>query len=303
MMIMDNSSWFLTISSDRYLLTALALIFVILHFLSEPLRWRAYTKGKSDNSFLILFKTFSFSAFASYILPFKLGVPIRLYLLNKAANLSLPFIMKYMVVDSGVYYLCWFLSALIAISVGVDITNINYSGTKPFLLIITALVSVFIAVSFIKLDTAGWHLNLFHKFITNIKKLITSLSSVNSSVITSCTLICAIDIAGIIMRHYFIILIVGADISFTMVAAITCISFFIGLVSMMPMGLVGYDATIVILLQQATLPLEMAILVPVINRSLTIACAVTLGTWSAYSLGYKPLQEARIIKELNKPSI
>ena len=303
MMIVENSHWFLTISSDRYLLTVLALIFVIIHFLSEPLRWFAYTKGKSDNNFLRLFKTFSFSAFASYILPFKLGIPIRLYLLNKVANLSFPFIMKYMVVDSGVYYLCWFLSTLIAISVGVDITNINYSGARPFLLIFATLVSVLIAVSFIKLDAAGGHLNLFHIFITNIKKFITGLSSANNSIITSCALIYTIDIAGIIMRHYFIILIVGSDISLTMVAAITCISFFIGLISMMPMGLIGYDATIVILLQQASLPLEMAILVPVINRSLTIACAVTLGTWSAYSLGFKPLQETRIIKEQNKPSI
>jgi len=303
MMILDNSTWFLTISSDRYLLTVLALIFVIPHFLAEPLRWRAYTKGKSDNNFLRLFKTFSFCAFASYMLPFKLGIPVRLYLLRKVANLSLPFIMKYMVVDSGVYYLCWFLSALIAILVGVDISNINYIGVKPFLLIITVLVSILIAVSFIKLDAAGGYLNLIHKFITNIKKLIAYLSSVNNSVITYCALISIIDIAGIIMRHYFILLIVGADISFIMVAAITCISFFIGLVSMMPMGLVGYDVTIIILLQQASLPLEMAILVPVINRSLTIACAVTLGSWSAYSLGYKPLQEARIIKEKNKPLI
>jgi uncharacterized protein (TIRG00374 family) len=106
-----------------------------------------------------------------------------------------------------------------------------------------------------------------------------------------------IDIAFMVLRHYCICLVVGIDMSFITLACITCISFFTGLISMMPMGLVGYDATFIFLMQQFNIPLEQALLVPLINRSMVILCACFLGANSAFNLGYNPFKEIKKMKK------
>ncbi len=293
---MDSFFLIMSLFGSNYLDIGIAIIFVLLHFLAEPLRWLVYASDKNDNNFRKFFSIFSFTAFASYILPFKLGLPFRLYLLKKEANLTLEFIAKYMTIDGGVYYLCWFISAAIAASFGMSIVlneNINYL----FVLVFSVMLISAVLISYAT-NCSPYKKVRILKFIKKSKTVIYSLFSVNYTTLIYSAIISIIDIGSQVFRHYFIVAAIGYDMSLYVIAAITCTSIFTGLISMMPMGLLGYDAALIILLQQAGIPFESSIFVPIINRCLTLSTACILGILSAYSLNYSPLQSVYAIKNL-----
>ncbi|KRB39514.1 hypothetical protein ASD82_10915 [Rhodanobacter sp. Root179] len=67
--------------------------------------------------------------------------------------------------------------------------------------------------------------------------------------------------------------------------SIGIIATFAGIVSGLPMGLVGYDATLVALLTLVGVPPEQALLIALINRALNLASAAMLGIPAAMRLG------------------
>jgi uncharacterized membrane protein YbhN (UPF0104 family) len=91
---------------------------------------------------------------------------------------------------------------------------------------------------------------------------------------------------------------VGYMLPIEKIFVITSISIFTGLISMMPMGLGGYDITIVLLLTQASVPLEVAIIIPIFNRIGTIFISILFGLRAAYYLSINPFKLEKIRQDL-----
>ncbi len=272
----------------------LAYLFGVFHFLSEPYRWFIYTRKTSNNTFKSFFYIFSFTALASYMLPFKLGLPFRIYLLQKVRNMNAGAVMALLVLDGIIYYVGWGGAALVSIVYGAT----TYLNIKQ-LIIITCLGLICIVLSWIVYKK--YSSSLPDKLLTKIEKLKHSLliiRELEKSQYIASFVVVATDISSQVFRHYAIFMMLGVTISFAQVAVIASISIFTGIISMMPMGLVGYDATFILLAQQAGVPMEQALLIPLINRFISLSLSGLFGIWGALKLGYNPLKGIKQIRSL-----
>jgi uncharacterized protein (TIRG00374 family) len=82
------------------------------------------------------------------------------------------------------------------------------------------------------------------------------------------------------IRHSLILTGLGVQCPLVSVTLIVAISIFAGFVSLMPLGLGGYDLSLVFLLTLIGVPKELALVVPVINRIVMIGAGLILGTIS-----------------------
>ena len=88
----------------------LLLLFVLysLHFLAEPLRWTVYSgAARRAPDFIRIFACFNTTALLSYSLPFKLGLPLRLFVLSHYLAFENLKVVKLMAVDGLFNMLCW----------------------------------------------------------------------------------------------------------------------------------------------------------------------------------------------------
>ena len=95
------------------------------------------------------------------------------------------------------------------------------------------------------------------------------------------------------IRHSLILIGLGVQCSLVSVTLIVAISIFAGFVSLMPLGLGGYDLSLVFLLTLIGVPKELAMVVPLINRMVMIGVGLILGTisMSRISLSRKTLMD------------
>ena len=96
------------------------------------------------------------------------------------------------------------------------------------------------------------------------------------------------------IRHSLILAGLGVQCSIFDVTLIVAISIFAGFISLMPLGLGGYDLSLVFLLTLIDVPKELALAVPVINRIVMIGVGLILGTFSMsrISLSHRTLVDA-----------
>ncbi len=272
----------------------LSYLFGTFHFLTEPYRWFIYTRNISNITFKNFFSIFSFTAFASYMLPFKLGLPFRIYLLQKVKSLNAGIVMSLLVLDGLIYYGVWGIAASAGIIYGAT-TYLNIKQLSVFIL----LGVIGIALLWIILRKYSGFLP--SKLLVKIEKIKQSLSVIRElkkSQYIASFMVVVTDISSQVFRHYAIFMMLGVSISLTQVAVIASISIFTGIISMMPMGLVGYDATFVLLAQQAGVPIEQALLIPLINRFISLSLSGLLGIWGGVKLGLNPFKGIRRIRSL-----
>ena len=75
------------------LLAAACLLVTVAHFVMEPLRWnRCYLSTASTFDRRHVRDALFCTALATYLLPFKLGIPLRVVLLRRQGRLTLHFI-------------------------------------------------------------------------------------------------------------------------------------------------------------------------------------------------------------------
>jgi len=267
-------------------------LFIFIHFIAEPIRWSFYLKKSKNPLSNAIGHIFFLTAFLSYLLPMKLGLPIRIGLLKKKLKLKIKTISKFLLLDGILYYGSWISIACIA---GFNLLSkfkntIELSIITSIILIVTSFL-IFI-LFFIKIKK-------YKDKISTIKPY-TIYSSLNKRIISSLLFITYTDITSHILRHWALLGMVGYMLPIEQIFVITAISIFTGLISMMPMGLGGYDITIVLLLTQASVPLEIAILVPIFNRMGTIFISIIFGLRAAYYLSINPFKLERIRKDLTE---
>lgn len=258
------------------LVVAAAWMVTLLHFVMEPWRWRlAYLPdSERGNSWKNVRDSLYCTAFATYLLPFKLGLPLRVALLRGSARLDLRYIGAVLALDALTSLAGWSLLAAVCVWVAA------LRWQPP--------VYVWVAGA---LGAAGLGAALI--FRRSVRGRLAARWRDAMAVfarpwlrIAKASIIIVLDILSYGVRHALLVfLVTGNAADMLPGAAIGIVATFAGIVSGLPMGLLGYDATLVALLGVAGVPVEHALFVALINRGLNIGSAVLLGVPASARLG------------------
>ncbi len=131
-----------SINNINYIYLIPFFIFIFIHFIAEPIRWSFYLKKNKNPLLNTIGHIFFLTAFLSYLLPMKLGLPIRIGLLKKKLKLKIKTISRFLLLDGILYYGSWTSIACIA---GFNLLskfkkNIDLSTITSITLIVTALL-------------------------------------------------------------------------------------------------------------------------------------------------------------------
>lgn len=258
---------------------ALILFAALPHFLIEPMRWQIYLGSDKRYKPTLLYRIFFCTAFLTYLLPAKLGLPIRYWLLTRHLHLAGSATAVYMAMDSTLNILIWTAASLLL------------GGGLVYSAIIQHLPSSgqFIGTGIGATLAVLVMYRLGHKWIDILwARLRTALAEIKLYWLTLVSGLFLFEIAGFVLLHAAILAALSAPfIGWQALATATVLSMYAGYLTMLPMGLVGYDASIVILLSQYGIGMESAILVPLIYRAAILLISVALGLPSTLKLGLK----------------
>ena len=262
---------------EGYLLLGLAAgLVTYFHFLMEPMRWRAaYLPIKGDDKTAknvrdVLFCT----SLATYLLPFKLGVPFRIGLLRHQTALGMHYIGAVLALDGMISLCVW-------------------AGCTSFFAWIAALHwhppwYLWLAIGGIGLSGlvfVGLSKHIAKDFISRWQAAVLVIDQPwRRSGIAAALLI--VDVMSYWMRHVLLVLLATGEPRLAMVGGASgVVATFAGIISGMPMGLLGYDATFVALLGAAGAGFDQSILVVAINRGLNLGAATIVGVPAGMRLG------------------
>src|ERR1700712_4568579 len=93
-------------SPFRVAMAFCAFLATVLHFYAEPLRWQRYYLGSADR-WRSVRDLFMSTSLASYLLPFKLGLPLRLVLCARVLQRPNGEIGLIMAIDAMITLLVW----------------------------------------------------------------------------------------------------------------------------------------------------------------------------------------------------
>lgn len=288
---MDALSTFAAVLEPTWLAPLFAL--VAAHFVAEPLRWHLYVRGEGPSGWLRLFQIFSLTAFITFTMPLKVGLPTRVLLLRIRAGLGLARITSLMVMDGLVYYGLWAGAALLGFAA--------FAGALELSPRVRALLGL--AVGLLAVAGAGWLWWLRRAdgagatgFAGRVQEKLAAFRAAaletGRGAIAAAALVGAADIASHVLRHGALLATFGYGLGWPELYVVTTVSVFAGLASLMPMGLGGYDVVLVLLLGQLGVPAEAAIGVAVLNRTATVVTGCVLGIWGGFALGLDPFRRA-----------
>lgn len=250
----------------------LALAATLAHFFAEVSRWWVYLRkgnGQDSGLFSTLLGIFSITALVTYLLPAKLGLPLRAYLLTSRLRLRLSTVTAYLVLDGVMAYGTWILLGLVFYLI--------YGESLPIERIQLLLIAVALVLMFGYLFRRRLHSLLI--------KLRGQFSLFPVSGLYVVVAILLLDIAGYVARHAAILAAMNIELALPLIAYATIVSIAAGFISMLPMGLGAYDVALIFLLTTMGIPLDSAVLVPLLNRAANIAISIALGLPTSYVMG------------------
>ena len=265
------------------------LFFGLVCFINEPLRWRFILKDRfSFVSFSKIYHLLTATALISYTLPARSGMPVRFFLSKKILGLDYATVGALLVVDSALLYSSWFVVAVLG---GFLIIPQKHSFTMILGLgvIVSGIIILFCfsQINWSRFSRFKRLTRFAEKFSHGLKMLTVRVGVLNMLLLFS-------DIFFYGIRHSLILAGLGVQCSIFDVTLIVAISIFAGFISLMPLGLGGYDLSLVFLLTLIDVPKELALAVPVINRIVMIGVGLILGTFSMsrISLSHRTLVDA-----------
>lgn len=256
------------------------IFFTVLHFGNEPLRWWVIMRKRQDAPSLIsLYHTASATALISYIFPARLGLPTRLIMAKNILDLDYIIASAVLIIDSCLLYGTWFLVG----TAGGGLFMPEWNVKKPVILVIVIMVIVALLFVLVRLSQKDSH--RFPWLSKYIGRFISVLNKVSVYVIVINVTLLLIDIYIYGVRHFLILSALGVECSLLKVISMVAISVFAGFISLMPLGLGGYDLSLALLLTIVGVPREAAIATPLINRISMISVGLVLGSISYSRLG------------------
>lgn len=248
----------------------------LVHFLMEPMRWRrAYLPASGSSELAMRVRDVLLcTALATYLLPFKLGIPLRIGMLRHRAGLELSFIGAVLALDALVSLGVWAISTLLFVWVAALHWQSSWllwvgGGCGGVALIAIIVMRKRISVNLLQ----RWH------------SVVGLLNNLWRCAGVSATLVIA-DIGSYWLRHALLVLLATGNPRLMVVGGASgVVATFAGMVSGMPMGLLGYDATLLALLGAAGIRIEQALAVVVVNRGLNFIAAGIVGIPAGIRLG------------------
>lgn len=261
---------------------------VLWHYCCEPARWWFYLRTTAADRYRTLFHVFSLTALVSYLFPAKLGLLLRIVLLRRFTELSTPAVSAWMFVDGLLYYAFWAAAALLggayllAHGVGRLGTALPVAGG----IIAGVLVLVVLWRRGLRLPVRlqGRFERLAQRWQETASCLRRGLAPAGMA---AAVLIALSDVLVYSLRHAVLLGLLGHDLNWPTVLAISSVSVFAGLMSLMPMGLGGYDLTLLLLLGHCQIPAADGLWVAAGNRAANLAAAAVLGVWGGAALGLR----------------
>ena len=253
----------------EYLLLGLAIgLVTLLHFLMEPMRWRvAYLPTREKNETARKVRDVLFcTALATYLLPFKLGIPFRIGLLRSRAALGMHYIGAVLALDGMISLCVW--AACTAFFAWIAALHWH----PPWYLWVTVVVVGLLVATIIvsSKHVAQNFLSRWHAALVVIDRP-WARSGIAAALLV-------VDVASYWLRHMLLVLLVTRDPRLMVVGGASgVVATFAGIISGMPMGLLGYDATLIALLGAAGAGLDQAVLVVAINRAMNLGAATIVG--------------------------
>ena len=261
-------------SETRHFIFITVLI-VFFHFFLEPLRWYLYTRDTSPDSssiklnFSTVFSVLSTTALFSYTMPFKLGLPTRIYLMKEYFGLRVKRIVYFLAVDGFTNIVIWGLCGAISLAYLLP----NSYIVNHYILLLAGVIIVIIAAYL------GRH--LVRKYA---KLLLSGEYKIRAKTVVLATSLVTFDVIGFGLRHIAIFIFLGLPTTYLDAFLIGVLSVFAGIASTLPMGLGAYDATLIFLLAQHGISLEQASLAPILNRTLNLLTSMLFGGVSSIFL-------------------
>lgn len=214
------------------------------------------------------------TAFATYLLPFKLGLPLRIALLKGRARLDFGYIGTVLALDGMLSLATWCLLAVLSIW----LAALHWQPPAYIWVIGIACATVTGAALLLRRK-------LRNRFAVRWRNALNAFARPWRR-IAKATVILWLDVLSYGARHALLLLAVtGSSANMATGAAIGIVATFAGIVSGLPMGLLGYDATLTALLTATGVPVEHALFMALINRALNIGSAVLLGVPASARLG------------------
>lgn len=260
----------------RATLVVAAFVVTLFHFQMEPARWRfCYLPDGSMTAVAARVRDALFcTALAAYILPFKLGIPLRIALLQREGKFGLHFIGIILALDASITLTLW--TAWTASCVWIAALHwqppwyVWIFGTTGACLLAIVLAS--------RARVRGQWFERWHAAISQLNRP-------KSRVVAAAAFV-AVDVFSYGLRHAILVWLVTGDPDLALIGgAVGIVATFAGIVSGLPMGLVGYDATLIAMLAVAGIGLDQTLAVAVINRGLNMGSAAILGVPAAVRLG------------------
>ncbi|NOX68342.1 MAG: flippase-like domain-containing protein [Gammaproteobacteria bacterium] len=265
-------------SDNSHFIVITALI-VFFHFFLEPLRWYLYTRIRSPESstnnvsFATVLSVLSTTALMSYTMPFKLGLPTRIYLIKVYFGMGVNRIIYYLGIDGFSNLIIWGVFGVVSAAYLLPLKQLS-----EHVLLVLAAGSIVVVFAYLGR-------NLIRKAIQPL--LSGEYEITPKTIILSVTLIIT-DVIGFGLRHIAIFLFLDIPITLVDAFLIGILSVFAGIASTLPMGLGAYDATLIFLLTSRGIPIELASLAPILNRSLNLLSAMIFGGTSSVFLLKSP---------------
>ncbi len=262
--------------AEQLLLGAACVSVTVVHFMMEPLRWNscylptsadAQTRNKIRDALYC-------TALATYVLPFKLGIPLRILLLRRGGQFTLHFLGVAIGLD-GVVSLCvWAVTAAIC----AWLTALRWH--PPWYLWAAAATIAMVCIAVVVVQRA-----VGLRWLHRLQDALKTFDRPWRRIATSASIL-VLDVLSYGLRHALIVLLVTGDFTAMLVgSAIGIVATFAGIISGLPMGLVGYDATLIALLALVGIHADQALAIALINRFMNLSSASALGIPAAMRLG------------------
>jgi len=252
----------------------LAGVATLSHFLMEPWRWLAcYLPALKETAARgRLRDTFFATALASYLLPFKLGIPLRLGLLHRQSGLAIRFLGVIIAIDGAVSALVW----AVITATAAWVLAVHWS--PPWYLLVAGSAIVVLGAILLRAQKGG-------RAIVHIKEALLQLDRPLIRLLKA-TSILSMDVLSYGVRHAALLVLITGEPSRALLGALAgIVATFTGIISGLPLGLVGYDATLIALLSLSGISTSQAVAVVLFNRLLNLGCAALLGLPAAIRLG------------------
>ena len=288
-----NLSALLKLSIENISILLLLYLISILLFV---LNIKIFLKGMGhEASFKIIYLIVTSSLALNYTTPVKIGIPLRAYLYKKILNMHLAHAMASLCVEIFVEI---FLPILIAIIGIISVFHITIEIPSLLLVLPFLIIFLYILISF----KSNNHFRIISQFSLRNRYIGIISTKVSRFVINFRKGLRLIDKKTLLLFSFILLIIYSIDalwlytllnifgiddLSPICLLYINSISFTIGMISMIPMGLGTRDATSILLLMKLGVPNEIAISVALIQRAFGTGLNAILGLLSTSVLGIK----------------